>query len=129
MRTAPSALPVALAFAAILLGAEFPRRASADEPVEFSGKRVRVVSTVLSNDCAKLATFCRKRITAMAMLLMVMPVSNSVNEERRRPRPATLITSKSVSPAPIIAASQTPGKWRQMANTAPSDAPLAMPRV
>ena len=71
----------------------------------------------------------------MQILLIVTPVSSSVNDDMRRPCDAMETTTAIVIAAPAKPVSQTAGKMptmrhpRQIATTAPSAAPLCTPSV
>ena len=74
-------------------------------------------------------------MAARQMALIDTPASSSVKEDMRRPSEATPITRNRTRAAPANAASQMAGRWpasrqpKQMAATAPSDAPLETPSV
>jgi len=83
----------------------------------------------MANDCENVATLCRKRILAMAMLLMDTPASSSVNDDSLRRSKEIPSTTINVAAAPTNAASQTDVQPRQIARTAPSAEPLETPSV
>src|SRR5664279_1876927 len=83
----------------------------------------------IAKDCEKLARLWRKRITANAMLFIVTPVSSSVKDDSRRPSTAIPSTINRTRPAPTSEATPVARHPRQIAITAPTDAPLETPSV
>ena len=109
-------------------------RAASQATVVYSTASIDPISQrSTANDWLKSAMLCRNRMAAEQTLLMVTPASRSVKEDILRPCEARAVTSRSAVSAPTKAASHTPDripdgrKPRQMAATAPSEAPPATP--
>src|SRR5678816_2771598 len=83
----------------------------------------------IAKDCEKLARLCRNKMTAKAMLFIVTPVNSSVNDDSLRPSTAIPSTINSTSAAPASDANPVARNPRQIAITAPTDAPLETPNV
>jgi hypothetical protein len=60
----------------------------------------------IAKDWPKLAKFWKNRISAMQMLLSVMPAISRVNDDIRLLSEAIAMTRRSVRPAPVKEASQ-----------------------
>src|SRR5437868_15546166 len=105
--------------------------AAASHPsVEYSTEsRPPISQREIAKDCEKSARLCKNRITANAMLFMVTPVNSSVNDDNLRPSTDMPSTTSSTTAAPASEATPVARKPRQIAMTAPTDAPLETPSV
>jgi hypothetical protein len=90
---------------------------------------------LIENDCANPAKQWTNSMSARHMLLMATPVNRRVNEDILLPCPAMPSTSIKTNPAPQKAPIHIAEIWpecrqpKQIAATAPSDAPLDTPSV
>ena len=89
----------------------------------------------IANDCDMPVSPCTSRMSAAQTLLIAMPASSRLDDERWPPRVAAPITTNRITPAPARAPAQTPTtpatmcQSNAMARTAPSEAPVETPSV
>src|SRR4051794_31628275 len=104
--------------------------------LEYDGaSKPPIIQRVIANDCINPAKFERNRMSAAQMLLTVMPARSNPSDDMRPPSDAMRTTAPRTTAAPTKAARQTaetpPNAFhpKQMARTAPREAPPATPSV
>src|SRR3954453_268965 len=104
--------------------------------LEYDGaSRPPIIQRVMAKDCINPARFDKNRTTAAQILFTVIPASSKPSEDMRPPSDAIRTTIPSTIAAPAKAARQTaetPPKAfypKQMARTAPTEAPPDTPNV